>query len=146
MRKLIVIGLIGAVGCVLLLGGKWLYAGCQAKMRDNLIVNPLHSSSAKIQVLTTYFASNSARNIYRVYANVVEDSDGGSGHETFEIEDSFIDGNYRTADIFGELRSNEKSGRIFEVRLRGERSGVVGGGGKGSFRQIHGATMLEQEK
>jgi len=115
MRKLskLIIIVIGVLcGGLVLVGGKWLYTGCQAKMGDNLIVNPIHSSSAKIQVLTTYFGSG-AKNIYRVYANVIEDSDGRSGHETFEIGDSFIDGNYRTADIFGELRSNEKSGQIF---------------------------------
>lgn len=124
---------------VLVGGGCLACRGCGAQLSDNLIVNPFHSSTAKIQVLTTYFASNELGNIYRVYANVVEDTDGGSGPETFEIEDSFIDGNYRTADIFGELRSQEQTGRIFEVELRGERSGISGAG---SFRQIHGAVEV----
>ncbi len=108
-------------------------------MSDNLIVNPLHSSTATFKVLTTYFASNEFGNIYRVYGNVIADTDGGSGPEAFEIEDSFIDGNYRTADIFGELRTHAGTTQLFEIELRGERSGISG---TGSFRQIHRAVAI----
>lgn len=126
----------------------WIARGCSSQLSDNIIVNPLHFSTAKIQVLTTYFASNELGNVYRVYASVVWDSDafGRDGEEppreTFEIEDSFIDGNYRTADLFGELRTAEQTGKIFEIELRGERSGISG---TGSFRQIHSVTVVEAE-
>lgn len=140
--------IIMAVLGLLSVGGCWVFRGAAAQVSDNLIVNPFHSSTAKIQVLTTYFGSNGSGNIYRVYAKVVADSDAGAcieeecPHETFEIEDSFIDGNYRTADIFGELKSSEQTKRVFEVELRGERSGVSG---TGSFRQIHSAVEVVVE-
>jgi len=145
----VIVGVIVIVFVTVLAG--WVFRGCGAQATDNLIVNPLHSSTAKIQVLTTYFASNPDKNIYRVYGKVVEDTDAitcGTGEEhtliecpqeTFEIEDSFIDGNYRTADLFGELRTAEQTERIFEINLRGERSGVSG---TGSFRQIHSVTPI----
>lgn len=148
--EVIIMSVIIFVLCVV---GIWGIRGCGAQLSDNLIVNPLHSSIAKIKVLATYFASNETRNIYRVYATVIEDSDGnvcGTGEgliecprETFEIGDSFIDGNYRTADHFGELRSSAQTGRVFEVNLRGERSGVSGS--MGTFREIHSITEGEAE-
>lgn len=145
--EVIMAGVILFVLCVV---GAVVIRGCGAQLSDNLIVNPFHFSTAKIQVLATYFASNETRNIYRVYATVIEDSDGsvcGTGEgliecprETFEIGDSFIDGNYRTADHFGELRSSAQTGRVFEVNLRGERSGISGT--TGTFREIHSITEV----
>lgn len=141
--------LVVIILALVIIGGTWVLRGCGAQLGDNLIVNPLHSSSARIKVLTTYFASNETRNIYRVYATVIEDSDyatpcesGVCPNETFEIEDSFIDGNYRTADIFGELKTSEQTGKIFAIEMRGERSGISG---TGSFRQIHSAAIERTE-
>lgn len=160
MRKNNGFTLITVVGAVIVfsvvvISFGWLIRGCGAVVNDNLIVNPLHSSTAKIQVLTGYFASNELGNIYRIYAKVVEDTDAGvcetgkehsfikCPHETFEIEDSFIDGNYRTADLFGELKSSEQTGKVFEIEMRGERSGISG---TGKFRQIHSVTTVGESE
>jgi len=143
IELVIAIVIIVIFGCILVGSLR----GCGAQVSDNILVNPLHSSTAKIQVLTTYFASNEHGNIYRVYAKVVHDTDGRGDEayvlprETFEIEDSFIDGFYRTADIFGELKTYEGTDKLFEITLRGERSGISG---RGSFRQIHGMTAIKE--
>lgn len=135
--------LLGGATCVL--------RGTAAQLSDNLIVNPYHNSTAKIKVLTTYFGtrgnSNISRNIYRVYAQVIWDSDVSPSEplldnppcETFEVNDSFLDGNYRSSDIFGELKANE--GSVFDVKLQGERSGISG---QGTYRSITSATMVEE--
>lgn len=153
IELIIVLFIVGIVLTVLFIGASWLFSGCTAQMSDNLIVNPLHTSHATIKVRTTYAIGSELGNIYRVYGEVMEDSDGepcetGEEHtliecpsETFEISDSFIDGNYRSADLFGELRSHEQTGDMFRVELRGERSGVAGGG---SFRQIRSVSRVEE--
>jgi len=81
------------------------------KGNQNFIVNSSLFSSAKIQVLTTYFIGNT----YRVYATVIEDSNDGSctldgicPNEIFEISNSFIEEDYRSADLLGKLRSYER--------------------------------------
>lgn len=142
---------IVVIALSMVIGGSWLVHGCGAVVNDNIIVNPFHSSTAKIQVLTTYvFGLGETSKRYRVYATVMEDSDyatpcesGVCPNETFEIEDSFIDGNYRTADLFGELRSSEQTGKVFEIEMRGERSGISG---TGKFRQIHSVTMVGESE
>lgn len=133
--------LLVVVACVLFIGGSVLARGCGARLSEDIIVNPLHSSTAQIKVIGTYFGSTETRNIYRVYGTVLQDSDyatpcesGVCPNETFEIEDSFIDGNYRTADLFGMLTAAVGTEKTFQVKMRGERSGIAG---TGSFRMIH---------
>ena len=128
---------------ILIGGGSWLLQGCGAQVGDNLIVNPFHTSTAQITVGGTYFGATDAGNLYRVVGNLVQDSDGGSGAETFEISDSFIDGNYRSADLFAELHIAVGTAQVFEVELRGERSGISGGG---SFRQIRSVTQIRESE
>ncbi len=124
---------------VIIGGGSWLLSGCGSQLGDNLIVNPFHSSTAQIMVRGTYFGHTDTGNLYRVVGNVVQDSDGGSGTETFEVSDGFIDGNFRTADLFAELLIAEGTSQVFEIEMRGERSGISGGG---SFRQIRSVTAI----
>lgn len=141
--ELIIAAVIGIVALTVLVGGgSWLFSGCRAQVSDNMVINPLHTSTAQITVRGTYFGATDGGNLYRVVGNVVQDSDGGSGTETFEVSDSFIDGNYRTADQFAELHVAAGTPQVFEIELRGERSGVSGGG---SFRQIRSVTAIGAE-
>lgn len=138
VELIVVLAIVGIV----LTAGSWVLSGCGAQLGDNLIVNPFHTSTAQITVKGTYFGATEIGNLYRVVGNVIRDSDGeviGSGTETFEVSDSFIDGNYRTADLFAELHIAVGTSQVFEIELRGERSGISGGG---SFRQIRSVTAI----
>lgn len=139
IELIIVFVVILVGGSILVIGGCWAIRGCTGQLSDNLIVNPYHSSTAQIKVLGAYFGSTDAGNLYRVVGGLVQDSDGGTGTETFEVSDSFIDGNFRTADLFGELLLAVGTEQVFQMELRGERSGISGGG---SFRQIHSITRV----
>lgn len=147
--ELLIVLVIGAVALYVLIGGgSWLLSGCGAQMDDTWVVNPLHTSTVQIRVATTYFGVGELANTYRVYAFVLHDTDefGRDGEEppreTFEISDSFIDGNYRTADLFGELRVAQGTSQMFEIETRGDRSGIAAGG---SFRQIRSVVAMGSE-
>lgn len=103
------------------------------------VVNPQHSSTAQIKVLCAHpvklCRAWECPDSYHVYATVVQDTDGGEGIETFEIRDDFIDPNYRTADLFEELRQGQQTDRIFSVELRGKRDDDK------SFRQIRSVSQ-----
>lgn len=149
--ELIIVIVIGAILLTIVVGGgSWLFSGCSAQVGDNLIVNSFHNSTAQITVRGTYFGATEVGNLYRVVATVIKDSDyatpcesGVCPTETFEVSDSFIDGNFRTADLFGELHIAVGTLQVFEIELRGERSGVSGGG---SFRQIRSVTAIGESE
>lgn len=115
----------------------WIAGGCSGG-QGSLLVNPWHDSQAKIQVIRSYAMSATdevSGNVYRIFAKVLEDSDGNTGEETFEVRDSYLDGNMMSADLFGKLVDNG----IFIVDCRGERSGV-----RSSFRGITAVEKVEE--
>jgi len=137
IELIIAVVVLLVVGGVLLKGCAWITAGGSGQ--GSLIVNPYHNSTAKIQVIRSYAigaADEISGNVYRIYAKVLEDSDGNVGNEeTFEVRDSWLDGNMSSADLFGKMVDNG----IFNVKCRGERSGVAS-----AFRGITGVETVEE--
>ena len=121
-----------AVLAMVAIGGTALFRGCLGvgSGQGSLIVNPYHASTAIIKVVKSYSMTSAdevSGNIYRVFCEVEQDSDGNAGEETMEIRDSWLDGNFMSADLFGKL----VDGEMYKVTCRGERSGITS-----SFRGI----------
>lgn len=130
IELIIVVVILFILGGALLSGGSCIMGGCSTTDQGSLLVNPYHNSTVVFKVLKSYSMASpdGLGNIYRVFAQIIQDSDGNAGgEETFEIRDSWLDGNMMSADLFGRLQDQH----IYEVKCRGERSGVMS-----SFRGI----------
>ncbi len=142
IELIICVGLVLFVGAVIT-GGVLAYKYFSGTSSEVRFVNPLHAAEVTIKPLVGYFARDEGVSTYRVYARVVKDSDNDllspDFCETFEISDSLLDNNYRSADIFGSMLANLNE--PFEITTRGERSGIAGGG---SFRQITSAEYTSE--
>lgn len=103
--------------------------------QGSLLVNPLHKSTVLIRVVKSYVAIKEGTHVFRIFAQVLEDSDGDFNleGESFQITDSWMDGEKKSADIFGRMQDKH----TYRVQCRGERSGTIS-----SFRAIVSAEHI----
>ncbi len=121
---------IAILGVVVFVAGGAMFRSCAATGQGSILVNPFHESTVVFKVVKSYAIAapeGVAGSVYRVFAQVLQDTDGNLGEETFEIRDSWLDGKMMSADLFGKLQDQH----TYRANCRGERSGVAS-----SFRGI----------
>jgi prepilin-type N-terminal cleavage/methylation domain-containing protein len=76
--------------------------------------------TATIEVIRLYAVPGQNGTSYRCYAKILETDDGELPAETtFEITDSFLKGQYMSADLFGRLREGGRYDVVFYGVRRG---------------------------
>lgn len=83
----------------------------------------LEERTATIEPIRLYIVPSESGTSYRCYAKVLRGTDDNSleAETTFEITDTVLKGQYRSADLYGRLREGE----AFEITYYGIRHGYL---------------------
>ena len=103
-----------------------------------LFTNPYMSSESRIVIVSKEMVGKTegGGTFYNIYGYVLSGESGyasDDGFESFEISDSYLDGNLRSRDIYNQLQVKQ----IYDCTFRGERNGYYS-----SFRKVTGATYV----
>lgn len=115
IELLVVVAIMGILVATLVGGLGGLLAGGTGYLEER---------TATIEVIRLYTVPSDTGTSYRVFAKVLQappDDESLEAETTFEISDSVLKGQVRSADLYGKLREKE----IFTVVYYGIRSGYL---------------------